>query len=63
MAASNDEVDHEEFLNCTVCLFAFDELNRKPKFLSCFHTFCLLCMKVHSLIYIYNDYRSNVYYL
>ena len=38
--------DMEEFVTCGVCLCEFDAEVRKPKFLMCSHTVCLLCLKV-----------------
>ncbi|XP_046448107.1 uncharacterized protein LOC124196896 isoform X2 [Daphnia pulex] len=43
MAMAND-VD-EDFVTCGVCLCEYDEEIRKPKFLSCSHTVCFLCVQ------------------
>ena len=43
MAAATDV---EDLMTCGVCLCEYDEVDRKPKFLPCAHTFCLLCLKV-----------------
>lgn len=59
MASPISEID--DFSHCTVCLFAFDELCRKPKFLSCNHTFCLQCMKVCITIIIYTHIYKHCF--
>ncbi len=39
--------DFEDLWTCSVCLENFDNEVHKPKFLSCHHTLCLNCVKVH----------------
>ena len=36
----------ENLMTCGVCRFKYDYDNRKPKFLQCTHTVCLLCLEV-----------------
>ena len=36
----------EDWTRCAVCSCEFDEWDRKPKFIPCSHTLCLLCLKV-----------------
>lgn len=43
--ASSEDID--EFVTCGVCFLEYDEEIRKPKFLPCSHTVCLLCLKVY----------------
>ena len=39
--------DYEELvIACSVCFYHFDETIRKPKWLPCDHTICLLCLMV-----------------
>ena len=35
-----------EILECRTCKEPFDELDRKPKILPCYHTFCLSCLRL-----------------
>ncbi len=62
-------MDFEDFITCGVCLCEYDDLNRKPKFLSCAarHTVCLPCLRVNKFIwcflikltsYIFVNYRK-----
>jgi hypothetical protein len=47
MATANVGTDVvEDFVTCGVCLYEYDEEIRKPKFLSCSHTVCFLCVQV-----------------
>jgi hypothetical protein len=39
-----------EFVTCGVCTSEFDAEKRKPKFLQCAHTVCLLCLEVRYLL-------------
>jgi hypothetical protein len=39
----------DDLTTCCVCYEVYDEGNLKPKFLTCFHTFCLTCVKVRAL--------------
>ena len=43
MATANEL---NEFVTCGVCLCEFDAEIKKPKFLPCSHTVCLVCLKV-----------------
>ena len=36
----------ENLMTCGVCRFKYDYDKRKPKFLQCTHTVCLLCLEV-----------------
>ena len=69
MATANSSMDFEDFITCGVCLCEYDDLNRKPKFLSCAarHTVCLPCLRVNKFIwcflikltsYIFVNYRK-----
>ena len=49
MASSVDEYlddSDEDLISCHVCLWRFNDGDRKPKFLDCHHYFCLSCIKV-----------------
>jgi hypothetical protein len=46
MANLNVNTLDEEFITCQICLYEFDEENKKPKFLQCSHTICLECFQV-----------------
>lgn len=35
----------EELLTCKVCMERYNEIDRKPLFLNCGHTFCAKCLK------------------
>ena len=41
--------DLDELLTCGVCFWAFDAEMRKPKYLPCSHTLCLVCIKVRKI--------------
>ena len=69
MATANSSMDFDDFITCGVCLCEYDDLNRKPKFLSCAarHTVCLPCLRVNKFIwcflikltsYIFVNYRK-----
>ncbi|XP_046641053.1 E3 ubiquitin-protein ligase RNF168-like isoform X2 [Daphnia pulicaria] len=45
MANLNVNTLDEEFITCQICLYEFDEENKKPKFLQCSHTICLECFQ------------------
>ena len=48
MATSvNDKV--EDLVTCGVCLLEYDQDERKPKNLECFHVVCLQCLTVNVL--------------
>ena len=34
---------------CEICLENYDSRKRVPKFLDCFHTFCLSCLQVSDI--------------
>ena len=48
--ASNTETtaeqESEDLTTCCVCFEVYNEGDRKPKFISCHHTYCLGCIKV-----------------
>ena len=44
--AATVEEESEDQATCCICLEFYDEGERKPKFLSCHHTYCLKCIKV-----------------
>nr|CAH0111625.1 unnamed protein product [Daphnia galeata] len=44
MATSNAS-EIEELVTCQICLYEYDRETRKPKFLQCAHTICLLCFQ------------------
>ena len=50
--------DSEDYLTCSVCFNEYDEKSHTPKFLICFHTLCIQCVKVIIFKVIYN---SNIY--
>ena len=35
----------EELLTCKICMDKYNELERKPLFLPCGHTFCARCLR------------------
>ncbi len=61
MAASKDELYDQS--HCAVCFRSYNEIDRKPKFLSCHHYFCLACIKVYLNLKIYslNSYHSLIF--
>ena len=48
MALSKNSVEEEmkDLSTCCVCMEPYNDLERKPKFLRCHHTYCLQCIKV-----------------
>lgn len=56
MASSKMSIIEEEshdLTHCCVCLDEFDSGERNPKFLTCYHTLCLMCVKVNKLFYLF----------
>ena len=45
-AACLDSEETEDLVTCSICCCEYDDDLRKPKFLDCFHTFCIQCMQV-----------------
>ena len=50
MAALDDVDSISDFVNCHVCRCEYDADVRKPKFLPCSHTVCILCLRVSLLL-------------
>ena len=46
--STTDDGESEDQATCCICLHTFNDLERKPKFLPCFHTVCVTCIKVSS---------------
>ena len=63
--ASNEpttaEQESDDLTTCCVCFEVYNEGDRKPKFLSCFHTHCLVCIKVSGLNSIILNHYLNFY--
>lgn len=59
---SSDDLSSEDLSACSFCQHPFDEEIRVPKFLPCFHTFCLYCLKVcHKNVNLFSfvSFKSN----
>ena len=41
------EEQTEDLSTCSICVETYNEVDLKPKFLPCAHTFCLRCLKVY----------------
>ena len=61
MAALEDVDSISDFVNCHVCRCEYDADVRKPKFLPCSHTVCILCLRVSLFLNVfqYNELKIN----
>jgi len=51
MATKNDATttgEEDDLTTCCVCMEVYNDLERRPKCLSCHHTYCLTCIKVYN---------------
>ena len=46
MATLDEEL--EDLVTCSVCLLEYNQDERKPKYLQCYHVLCLQCLTVHA---------------
>ena len=56
MALSKNSVEEEmkDLSTCCVCMEPYNDLERKPKFIPCHHTYCLHCIKVWTYLHSFN---------
>ena len=45
-SATTVEEEMKDLTTCCVCMEVYNEGDRKPKFISCHHTYCITCIKV-----------------
>ena len=46
-------MDNQDVMSCDICTEKYDNRERKPKFLTCHHTFCEYC-----LLYVAGDQEN-----
>ena len=57
------EEESNDLSHCCVCFEEFDNGERKPKFLTCYHTLCLMCAKVKQGNHKYQPFHVLTKYL
>lgn len=55
------EEEEDNLVTCGVCSCEYDANQRKPKFLPCAHTVCVLCLKVsqHAFISVSASFKTR----
>ena len=52
--------ENDDLITCSKCKHIYNEGERKPKFLPCFHCYCLECIQVSASFEIYIIYCSII---